>query len=152
MRNGSGPRRPQPPIGKYIEAARRSLRLTQVAMAKEIGVSTRTLHEWEADDTRPTKTNLRAMCTRVEALDPAVGAKLRAAVTGVAEPVPRAPSVVGVLSVIIAAADELDVAPRRVVHVVETVLARIAAEGFTVEGARAALAERGEGGDAVDGR
>lgn len=138
MRNGSiGPRRPRPPIGKHLHAARYALRLTQEAFGAPLGVTKRTVSRWEGDHTRPSKADVLRIIEHVEKMDAEVGAGLRAAITGVA--VERADAGVGeaerqrvVGEALVEMADALDVAPRRVREALVRVVARLGAAGVSV--------------------
>lgn len=135
MRNGGGKRRPLPPIGKHIYAARVALRLTQAEFGKPLGVTERTVQRWELEWARPPSGAVARMIENVEKIDAAVGATLRAAVTGV--DVERAGLGEAerrrvVLEVVVEMADVLDVAPRRAREALVRVAGKLAAAGLRV--------------------
>ena len=93
MRNGSGPRRPQPPISRPLYVARRALKLTKVEVGKALGIGPRSIREWELGTRRPSRKNLERFIVYIEKLDANVGARLRLGATGKELPKPEPPSI-----------------------------------------------------------
>lgn len=142
MRNGSGPRRPQPPIAKPIAAARVALKITQLDLARAIDMTPANLRRWERGTARPTPRNLERLIAYVTSVDADVGAKLRLATTGVAPPAAKVPSAEALRNAMWRAAEELDVPAARLRVAVRRVLEVAASEGFAVgEAGRALVAD-----------
>lgn len=145
MRNGSGPRRPLPPIGKHLYDARRALHLTQAAFGARLGVTKRTVQRWELCWTRPSSGDVARILDQVDAMDVAVGVTLRTAVTGVTPPPPprtAAEEKQIIADLIHEMADTLDVSPRRAREAMLRAAERLESAGMRAQHVVAALTER----------
>jgi transcriptional regulator with XRE-family HTH domain len=145
------PATPKPKIGAVLAAGRRQLRLTQDEVGAHLGVSGRTIHRWETDQRRPRPRELPHLLRRLHELSPPLAARLASA-TGVAlEAAGIAPAVSAsdvaqrnaLDAAICAAAEELDVSPRRLRPGVAALLARLREARVSIEDA-AAFAEEHE--------
>ncbi len=147
MRNGSGPRRPKPPLGKHIKRARTFLRMTQEEFGAVLDASERTVQRWELGGTRPSAKVVRQLIAYVALRDAAFATELRTLLTGEPPPVaPPPPSADALMDAVREAADQLDVPASRARAAFVAFLERLEAERFTVETARAALGRvNGEG-------
>jgi transcriptional regulator with XRE-family HTH domain len=138
------------PLARAIREARLSVRLTQTALARYIGLKGRAVYRWERGDSLPRKPVRSLLIRVIQIRSGEAAAKLAAAfeshaarVKGLVEaaPAPATPPAKpsGSLALelaIFAMADELDLAPRRLRASLPRLFARVAEAGYSLDSAR----------------
>jgi transcriptional regulator with XRE-family HTH domain len=142
------------PLARAIRDARLSLRLTQDQLGMRLGLKGRAVYRWERGVSAPTRRHQRALLTAVQAIDPSLAAKLQAELVSSARqaqglgppapapppPVPAKPTgPVALELAVFAAADELDLTPRRLRAALVKLCARLMEGGFSLESAQRQL-------------
>jgi transcriptional regulator with XRE-family HTH domain len=141
-------------LGQSICAARRAAMLTQEQLGKHVGVIGRTVHRWERGHRRPNRRHRQALLTAIGVLAPGAAAALATGLglepaTPTASPgeatdarqAPNGPNgpAPALELLLLRAADELDLSPRRVRTAVTKLLAELSRAGFTLESAQREL-------------
>jgi DNA-binding XRE family transcriptional regulator len=129
-----------------IRSARVTVGLTQVELARRIGVKSRAIYRWERDAATPVRRNRSALVTAIGILNPEAGKQLKAALYGekkqeapsAAAFAPIAPDVALDLA-ILSLADELDVTPRRLRAGLLRLCKQAALAGLTLDALRQSL-------------
>lgn len=130
------------PSAVLLKDIRTRLALTQRALGQKLGVTTRTINRWEGGETEVPASVLPRAIALLRARDPsaadhlAIEAKLPGALAQ--EEARRA----ALDHAVYAAADALDVSPRRARRVLATFLTHLVAAGLGAADARSRLAER----------
>jgi transcriptional regulator with XRE-family HTH domain len=132
-------------FGQSIREARRAAGLTQHQLGMRLGLKGRAISRWERADNTPTKRNLKALVTAINAVDQSAASKLASAMgsdpraTALAIPAAEAPipAPIGEPATfelaIFSMADELDLPPRRIRGALARLLKRLRTTHLSLE-------------------
>jgi DNA-binding XRE family transcriptional regulator len=133
-------------LGPAIWAARRVTMLTQDQLGKHVGVLGRTIHRWERGYRHPSPRHRRALLAAIQVLAPAEAPSLAIGLGLASAPPesPAAPAAAGSNTptlelLLLRAADELDLSPRRLRATLSTLFAELSRAGLSLAAVQAKL-------------
>lgn len=154
----------QSPLAQAIRDARRSAQLTQEQLGRYMGLKGRAVYRWECGHAVPRRRMRWLLLRQIQLHNPEAAAKLSAAfeahtarVKGLvpappppALPAPAKPSgAVALELALLAAADELDLSPRRLRASLARLCARAGEAGYSLDAMRHEMDARSAGSPAV---
>ena len=136
-------------VADAIARARRATTLTQIDIARKLGLRGRALSRWEAGKTEPSRRNLEALVATLHTLAPEAAAALKQTLIQHGKlPKPPAPAQapaapatrkLALERAVYAMADELDLPPRRARGALLRLFKRLQAADLTLEQAQQKL-------------
>lgn len=132
-------------LAQAVFSARRSCGLTQQDLGRRLGLRGRAIYRWENDLSLPNAHHRRALVTAIQAVNPVLAAQLASALAQRGQPplLPPGPPPAAAREVleraVFAAADELDLSPRRTRGALVRLLRRLRAGDVTLDAALAEL-------------